>query len=185
MTKPGVGMRIKKAESRIDDVEAKAMAIGLPPEQLAHGDYRIADVRLEDGERATTYRTLLNRGGTAIERWINAKPAVFSEGEIAAIEYCQALWYKIDSKGRGQSEIRTYGRYLWIGQSEHEALAELAKLKERIPSRYWSAFEDVCRSHSSAADAGSHMATNSRSAIDAARLCTAFVAATVAMRLGL
>lgn len=182
-------MKIKRVRSAAEDVEAKAMSIGLPAEQLLRGDFKLADVRLDDGERASTHRTLINRGGTAIERWMHASPAVFSEPEIAAIKYCQALWAKIDLKGGGPSEVRVYGRYLWLGQSEHEALAELAKLKgkerTRIPDKHWSVFEDVCRFHCSAADAGISMAGNTRSAVDASRLCTAFVASTVAMRLGL
>lgn len=142
-----------------------------------HGDYRPV---AEFGEARGA---MINRGGTAIERWMNSTPPVFSEGEQLAIRYCQALWNKIDRKG-GTNEIRAYGRYLWIGQSEHEAMGELAKLSDRVPPRYWSVFQDVARFHSSAADAGLCMAGNSRSAVDAARLCTTFVAGVVAMRLG-
>lgn len=142
---------------------------------------------------------VVNKGGTAIERWMNADPPVFSEGEKIAILYCQGLWRKIDLKGGGPSETREYGRYLWLGQSEHEALAELATLKMgptmrdkdgiathpyRMDGPLWSVFELVCRFHESAALAGASVSTNSRSAIDNAKTYTKLAASQVAMRLG-
>ncbi len=127
----------------------------------------------------------VNRGGTAIERWLNEENGSFGDNEKIAIRYCQALWQRIDKKGPREDGIRVYGRYLWVGQSEHEALGELARLSKDFPTRYWSIYEDVCRFHSSAADAGVLMAKNSRSASDAARACTQVVAAHVAIRMGL
>lgn len=184
MGRVGRSTRIKRAlVTEQDEVRAKAEAIGVPMEQIERGHHVIADVRIVEDERTVTHRTLMNRGGTAIERWLHAIPAVFMPGEKAAIKYCQALWAKIDFKGGTPNEIRINGRYLWIGQAEHEARAELAKISERVP--YWSIFEDVCRFHSSAADAGVDLASNSRSSIDGAKYCTKFVAATVAIRLGL
>ena len=155
-----------------------------------HGDYQ------QLGEYNDARKALVNRGGTAIERWLNEKGGIFGESEKAAVRYCQALWQRIDKKGPRADGIRVYGRYLWIGQSEHEALAELAKIElgqpdangahpNRIPKAWWSVFEDVCRFHCSAADAGSLISSNSRSASDAAKTMTLAVSGFVAVRIGL
>lgn len=127
----------------------------------------------------------VNRGGTAIERWLNEPNGPFGDNEKIAIRYCQMLWQRIDKKGPREDGIRVHGRYLWVGQTEHEALGELARLSKDFPTRAWSVFEDVCRFHSSAADAGTLMASNSRSASDAAKTCTLVVAGHVAIRIGL
>lgn len=179
------GRRKRKPDPIIDEVVQKAHDIGIPATQIARGGYEIADVRLDDGERATTHRTLINRGGTAIERWLHEPGSkLFGEPEKAAVRYCQHLWQRIDRKGPPQP-IRVNGRELWLGQSEHEALAELATFKRRLPAKYWSVFEDCCRFDVGAADAGIMLASNSRSANDAAKTCVAFVAWMVAQWVGL
>lgn len=148
-----------------------------------HGQYE------QLGRYGDARHVRVNRGGTAIERWLNATPAVFTEPESTAIRYCQALWHRLDRKDSGPSEIRIAGRYLWIGQSEHEALAELAHIqgegRNRIPQGMWSMFEDVCRFHVGAAEAGSLYSSNARSAVDTARIYTKTTASIVAVRLGL
>ncbi len=181
-------MRARQIARRVDvhdDVQAKAEAIGVPQEQIDRGHHAIADVRLDDGERVTTHRTLMNRGGTAIERWLSNDPAgLFTPGARSAIEMCQHLWARIDKKGP-PPVIRGAKAYLWLGQSEHEAIAELALLKERFPYKFWSVFENVCRFDVDAAGAGMDLATNSRSATDAAKTCVAFVAGMIATWKGL
>ena len=169
-----------KAQTREEEIIQKAHDIGVPAAQIVRGGFDIADVRIDDGERMTTHRTLVNRGGTAIERWLHEPGSrLFGEGEKGAVRYCQARWQKIDKKGpRGQ--VRVDGRYLWTGQSEHEALAELATFKKRLPLKYWSIFEDVCRFDISAPDAGSDLMGNARSSSDAAKVCVAFVAGMIA-----
>ena len=72
-----------------------------------------------------------------------------------------------------------------LGWSQHEALTELHILKTSIPTRYWDVYENVCRFDEEAGVAGSKIANNTRSAVDAAKTTVAFVASLVAMRGGL
>lgn len=179
-----MGRAFKKARTPIDEVALKAADIGMPVEQLARGSHEIVDVRLDDGERVMTHRTLMNRGGSAIERWLNEPNSkLFGEPEIAAIRYCQALWARIDRKGPpDMSGIR---KNLWMGQSEHEALSEISQIKGKFPPRMWSCFENICRFDLDAPSAGATLATNARSASDGAKTCVAFVAGMIAQWRGM
>ena len=186
MTKSRTRKQMKTAEQiREEEIIQKAHDIGVPAAQIIRGGFDIADVRIDDGERVATHRTLVNRGGTAIERWLHEPGSkLFGEPEKGAVRYCQALWQKIDKKGP-RGHVRVDGRYIWTGQSEHEALAELATFKRRLPLKWWSVFENICRFDTGAAEAGGDLASNSRSANDAAKTCVAFVAAMIAQWRGL
>lgn len=160
-------------------VATKAEEIGIPAAQLARGGFQIVDVKLERGEKVQTNRTLINRGGSAIERWLAETPSkLFGEQERSAIRYCQALWARIDRKG--PPDLSGVRASLWMGQSEHEALSALSSLKKRFPVRQWSCFENICRFELDAASSGMVMAGNARSASDASKTCVAFVAAMIA-----
>lgn len=175
----------KKTVNAADLVARKAEIVGVTAESLRHGDYRIADVRLDDGELASTHRTLVNRGGTAIERWLNNDPAgLFDEGARRAIEFCKGMWQKIDKKGPKPIPVHGTG-YLWLGQSEHEAGAEMALIKDEFPLKFWTVFENVCRFDVDAAGAGFDLATNNRSATDASKICVAMIACKIAELKGL
>lgn len=166
-------------QAAAQEIRAKAADIGIPVEQIMRGGYTVVDVRLDDGEKVTTHRTLLNRGGSAIDRWLAEEPSkLFHEQEKAAIRYCQALWARIDRKG--PPDLSGVRRNLWLGQSEHEALAEISTLKMKFPPRIWSCFENICRFELDAPTAGSTMANSARSANDSAKMCVAFVAGMVA-----
>lgn len=162
-----------------DDVAMKAEEIGVPAAQIARGGFEIHDVRIDDGERTTTHRTLMNRGGCAVDRWLAEKPSVlFHEPEKAAIKYCRGLWARIDKKG--PPDLSGVRASLWMGQSEHEALAELSEIKKKFPPRMWNCFENIVRFEMDAPSAGSKLATNTRSASDGAKMCVAFVAGMIA-----
>jgi hypothetical protein len=66
------------------------------------------------------------------------------------------------------------------GRREHEALTELSGYKRRLASKHWSVFENVARHHFDAERAGLELASNNRSARDAAKTCTAICAGVVA-----
>ncbi len=138
----------------------------------AQGDYR------QLGKFGDARHAMINRGGSAIERWLNEDGSVaFNDGAKAAVRYCQSLWQRIDRKGPPDlSGIRVPGN----GQGEHDALAALASMKKRFPTKYWDCFENVCRFELDAVHSGRPMASNTRSASDAAKQCTAFVASMIA-----
>lgn len=66
--------------------------------------------------------------------------------------------------------------------SQQEALDELCRLKQRTPRPYWDVYENVCRFEEEAGVAGSRIAINSRSAVDAAKTTMAFTASLIAIR---
>ncbi len=137
------------------------------------------------GKRMSIVKVMLNRGGTAVDRWIaNDRTDMFAEPQQMAIRYCRNLWHKADG---GLSAIDPSADKVDspLGWAQSEALAELDSIKRGIPRAYWSVFENVCRFDEEAGVAGSRLATNSRSAVDAAKTTVAFTASLIAMRNGL
>ena len=137
------------------------------------------------GMRMAIHKVMLNRGGTAVDRWIaNDRTGQFAEPQQAAIRYCRNLWHRADG---GLSAVDPSADKVDapLGWSQHEALAELDQLKRGMPRLYWEVYENVCRFDEEAGVAGSKLATNARSAIDAARVTVAFVASLVAIRAGM
>lgn len=127
--------------SRLARERDLAEAARQPPvtdEARQHGDYHEAWTEVDGARR----RVLINRGGSTIARWLNAPvDDVLGDSERAAILYCQSLWSRLDYQARRLIRVDGEGN----GVSEHEALAELAELKRRIPAPYWAVFEDICR----------------------------------------
>lgn len=108
------------------------------PEAMRHGDYHKAWSEV-DGQRA---QVMLNRGGSTIQRWLNAAPdEILGDSERAAIRYCQSLWTRLDCKGQSYLPADPNSD----GMREHEALAELSAIKARVPLRYWTVYENICR----------------------------------------
>lgn len=150
----------------------------------AHGAYEhaeVVDLGGEDGEgRQKIFQAVLNRGGTAVERWfVNDSAGLFDEPQRQAVRYCRSLW----ARAGGVTAIdpaadRVDGVEGW---SQQEALDELHDLKHRVPARYWNVFENVCRFDEEAGVAGSALAGNKRSAVDAAKTTVALVASLIAM----
>ncbi len=126
-------------------------------------------------------KVMLNRGGTAVDRWIAGDRAgLFQEPQQLAIRYCRNLWARAD--GHITAIDLTADKVdAPLGWAQHEALIELSKLKERTPRPYWDVFENVCRFDEEAGVAGSRLASNSRSAVDAAKTTVAFTASLIAM----
>lgn len=175
----------QRAERERRQLHAMAVNIGVPEVQLARGDHEIGTVVDLDGslggKRMSMVKVLINRGGTAIDRWIaHDKVGLFEEPQQRAIRYCQNLWIRaagnLGAIDPGADRIDAP-----LGWSQQEAFAELAWLERRIPRTYWDVFENVCRWDEEAGVAGSKLASNSRSAIDAAKTTVAFSASLVAM----
>lgn len=160
-----------------------------------HGVYEpslVVDLSGEiGGKRMATTKVMLNRGGTAVDRWImseernanndDAPPRarMFGEPEQQAIRFCRGLWSRAEQLHAVDPTAERFdGPEGW---SQHEALTALAEIKDRVPRPYWEVFENVCRFDEEAGSAGSRLATNSRSAVDAAKTTVAFVASLIAM----
>lgn len=164
-------------------VTALAGQAGVPAQQVANlGVGTIVDLMGELGEKMKTYDVLINRGGTAVERWMtNDKAGLFDEPQQRAIRYTQKLWVRAVGNLRAIDPSRDVVDQMVEGMSQQEALDELAKLKDRVPRPYWDVYENVCRFDEEAGTAGSRLASNTRSAVDAAKTTVAFTASLIAM----
>jgi hypothetical protein len=175
---------MKTEAERIDEL---ADACGVPKEQR-HGLVRQSvHVSVEPGgEEKCSAIVLVNRGGTAVERWMsNDKIGMFDEPQQRAIRYTQALWSRADGKLRAVDLTRDIVDEVIDGMSQQEALDELSRFKKHVPRRFWDVFENVCRFDEEAGVAGSRLATNARSAIDAAKTTVAFTASMIAQWRGM
>ena len=151
----------------------------------AHGKYEDGTVVDLDGalggKRMSMVKVLLNRGGTAVDRWIaNDHASIFGESEQRAIRYCQNLWVRADGGVRAIDPTADIVAAP-LGWSQQEAFTELCKIEKRLPRPYWIVYQNVCRFDEEAGVAGSRLATNSRSAIDAAKTTVAYTASLIAM----
>jgi hypothetical protein len=174
--------RAVKTEAQL--VAEKGAEIGVPAAQIARGGHQRVDVKLDPGERAQTLKTLVNRGGTAVDRWYRDR--LLTDLQIKAIEHCQALWERAATvSGLVANPMRVAGHSNTSGWAQQEALDDLASYKRRVPAKYWDVFENVCRWDEPAGAAGSSLATNSRAALVSARICVAFVADLIVMWRGL
>lgn len=183
----GKSRKLKKAarapQTPAERAAAIARNIGVPEAQIARGDLEeatIVDLAGElGGKKMSMAKVLLNRGGTAVDRWIANDPrGMFLEPQQNAIRYCRNLWARADDlRAIDPTADRVDAP---LGWAQHEALCELGKLKERMPRPYWDVFENVCRFDEEAGTAGSRLATNSRSAVDAAKTTVAFAATLIA-----
>jgi len=155
------------------------------PFAASHGAYDDAIVVDLDGslggKRMSMVKVVLNRGGTAVDRWIaNDQASIFGESEQRAIRYCQNLWVRADGGVRAVDPTADVVDNV-LGWSQQEALVELRRIEARVPQPYWMVYQNVCRFDEEAGRAGSRLASNTRSAIDAAKTTVAFTASLIAM----
>ena len=135
-----------------------------------HGDY------VGEGNR-----TKRNRGGTPIARW--KADGLLSDTQCLAIDYCIRLWERAGRfSNLTQDLMRITGLPPSSGWSQQEALDELLRMKGWFPAKYFSIFENVCRFDEPAGVAGSKLATNKRSAQEAAKTVVCFVADYIAWK---
>lgn len=165
---------------------ATAREAGIPEHRIASGDLVMGKVVDLDGslggKKNSIVSVIVNRGGTAVERWIaNDKAGLFEEGQQRAIRYTQSLWARADGNLRAVDLARDVVDEQVEGMSQQEALNELDWMKRRLPRPYWDCYENVCRFDEEAGKAGSRLASNSRSAVDAAKTTVAFTSSLIAM----
>jgi len=127
------------------DMEEASKQPLVSQEAAKHGKYEDGWTELE-GRRAAVK---INRGGSTINRWLNQPPCdILGDSERAAIRYCQMLWARLDYRSPAIVVV-DFGR---DGMTEHEALAELAAFKTKLPRQYWDRFENICRFELAATD---------------------------------
>ncbi len=186
--KKQVSTKVRRAvRTERDQVADLAKACGVPDAQIGNlGLAKIVDLSGELGERQKTYTVLVNRGGTAVDRWISGdKAGLFGEPQQRAIRHTQRLWVRAEGHLRALDLARDVVDEHVDGMSQQEALDELQRYKDRMPRPYWDVYENVCRFDEEAGVAGARIATNARSAVDAAKTTVAFTASLIAMWRGL
>lgn len=180
--------KIRVPQKSLEQIEREAVAklaheIGVPEQQvpnLVRG--KVVDLIGELGPKMSIHNVLINRGGTALERWMaNDRAGLFEEPQQRAIRYTQGLWVRAEGRLRAVDPARDVVDQQIDGLSQQEALDELQRLKDRTPRPYWDVYENVCRFDEEAGAAGSRLASNSRSAVDAAKTTVAFTASLIAM----
>lgn len=155
---------------------------------VANGDYRKEFVtHVEDN---TKVQTIVNRGGSALDRWYASNK--LSQSQIAAIHLCLRLWRLA---GRNDRVTANYGERLGGGasaehraNSEIEAREDLHRIQDYFPGSlrtYWGVFENICRHDMRADLAGSVLSKSGRTADARAHQVVCFVADIVAMKEGL
>lgn len=127
-------------------------------------------------------RFVINRGGTAIDRW--KREGLLSDTQQAAILHCQRLWHVID---RGPRLVANLDRTVFGSHGEGhprevEARDDLHRIKSGFESKWWEVFENVCRNDEPAGVAGSRLANDNRSATTAARIVVCMIADAIHMR---
>jgi hypothetical protein len=186
MARKSGGARRKAArpmKSEAEIVAETARKVGVPEAQIPNLRMtKIVDLSGELGKKNSIVSVLVNRGGTAVERWItNDKAGLFGEPQQRAIRYTQGLWVRAEGHLRATDHARDVVDQQIEGMSQQEALDELQRFKAQVPRPYWDCYENVCRFDEEAGTAGSKIASNSRSAVDAAKTTVAFTASLIAM----
>lgn len=175
--------RLRQQSGQSDAAIPKAELVNdWAKKQGQYEDGTVVDLSGElGGKRMSIAKVVINRGGTAVDRWIaNDQNDIFGESEQRAIRYCQNLWHRVEGGVRAV-DLTADIIDAPLGWSQQEAFTELCKLEKRVPEHYWVVYQNVCRFDEEAGVAGSRLATNSRSAIDAAKTTVAYTASLIAM----
>lgn len=130
-------------------------------------------------------RHVVNRGGTAIDRW--TRDGQLSDTQQAAILHMRRLWELTETSTRLVANLdRTvFGCPGNGNDAEIEARSDLHRIIDifRHPlDEYYRIFELVCRFDEPAGTAGSKLANDNRAASTAARTVVCFVADTIYAR---
>lgn len=137
--------------------------------------------RAQHGDYERNLRFVVNRGGTAIDRWIKAE--LLTEGQQAGIRHCQNLWAVLRApKLVAVMDATRGGDTDGFNVRQIDALNEIHRISSEYPFDYWQVFENVCRHDLPAGVAGSRLSNRKRSAVDAARMIVCFIADMIATK---
>lgn len=174
-------------QHRLAEARAANENAGKPivtPEAQRHGDYQSELIVDPESGKRDSVRTMVNRGGTPICRWIAQKR--LSETQKLACLYMTRQW---EVSGLRTALTASYGeRIPGAGNSEElsvkvmEAADAIARAKSYVPRAYYDVFENVVRFGIAAGTAGEALGHASRNAKHSAYLTVCFVADVIAMR---
>jgi len=141
-----------------------------------HGDYQPV---AQTGEMR---HALINRGGTALDRW--KRDGLLSESQLAAIAHVARLWRLTDTSARLVANLdRTVFGCPGDGNvAEIEARSDLRRIRESFHPTYWDVFENVCRFDEPAGVAGSKLANDDPTRRTMARTIVCLIADHIYMR---
>jgi hypothetical protein len=145
-----------------------------------HGSYERAHGI--DGQGNINMRPMINRGGTALDRWKAAK--LLSETQLAAIAHVDRLWRLVDAGARLTANLdRTiFGCPGDGNMAEIEAGDDLNRIRASFHPTYWDVFENVCRFDEPAGVAGSRLANDDPTRRTMARTIVCLIADHIYMR---
>jgi hypothetical protein len=169
------------AQIRRKRIQQERAQKGKKPQEPAN-DPGVNEFAAKHGDYERNLRHVVNAGGTPVARW--KKAGLLSDTQQAAILHMIRLWELTDASPRLVANLdRTvFGCPGNGNMAEIEARDDLKRITGYFPmplDKYFQIFENVCRFDEPAGVAGSRLANNKRSAMDAARNCVCFVADTI------
>ena len=151
------------------------------PEQMAKGNVKaLFVVRVEDWTTAKAHKV-----SNALDQWFEQRLPGFEEPARAAIDWCQVRW---EARGVIGKQCANYSPTCGAGGGnvardiELRDELDMVRADIRVPDRYWSIFENVCRWGEPAGKAG--FENNNPQAIASARAVVGLVANLIAMHRG-
>jgi hypothetical protein len=151
------------------------------PEQMAKGNVApLFVVRVEDWTTAKAHKV-----SNHLDQWFSARLPGFEEPARNAIDWCMVRW---EARGVIGKQCANYSPTCGSGGGnvvrDIELRDDLDRVRAdiRVPDRYWSIFENVCRWGEPAGKAG--FENNNPQAIASARAVVGLVANLIAMRIG-
>jgi len=124
-------------------VEKGAPVIPIDSFTAKHGDYAREGVKIR------------NRYVTTVERWRTDKH--LDERQMRAVELCDSLWQRAYGEAKVVANLMGLpggGSGEGFGWVQEDARRELYWFQARIPGKYWSVWENVCRFDHSGGQAG-------------------------------
>lgn len=147
------------------------------PERLAKDMAEQVNPALIDSKQVPG--TVIRLTQSTVDRWL--ANGLLDDRQMVAINHCVNLWLAAGSQSLTQDLNRVIGLPGGMGTAQSEALAQLQEYKDRIPSQYWSVFENVVRFDEPGGTAGSRFAKDTGRASAAALLCVKYTADLICM----
>lgn len=153
-------------------------------QHASYGETTVVDLSGELlGGKKGMVRVLRNLYPNIVDRWLAEGGPGFEEPQRRAVEHVRSLWHRAGTEQRLCANYTgmSYGAGVGEGQTQQEALTELARYSRDLPRPYWETFENVVRWDEPAGVAGSRFAQNTAQQQAHAKACVGFCASMIAM----